>query len=495
MTVVTVSKVTGIAASVTGGASVTGVGVSPFSYLGFIATRGHAPTTYNAGAKNSMSRSRHIAMDNIPAIQLAFAGYNVASLGEAAAGANITYTASIEFPVGVTVTRVTFSGASSGVCTPGATLFSDLIALPATIPRGESFFVRMFATTTGGIPFSEGVGLNTVTSAVPVSGEWWALSSGAVTDDTGTLNNQNNQIAANAGMQVPLALIGYTSRNSILIVGDSRSIGAGLKENVCNAVGDGGNVGRCVGRGFAYCSVGAGGEQLATVSGSAFVQRRLLAAYCTHIVCAYGINDFQTGGLSAATTLTNLATFAASFNPIKPFIVCTVEPNTTSTDGWGTVANQSQVSSSANTQRILYNDSLRRGNYVTPIVRTADITSAVESGINSGTWAAAERSATDCSITSGAAVLTSTAVAQFTPDDVGKYVGVVGAGAAGATLVTYIKTYTSATSVTLNANAGTTVGPTATAYIGIPTSDGIHGTSISSGRIEKSTVFSVLDGF
>src|SRR4051812_31431045 len=34
-------------------------------YLGFVATRGHAPTTYNAGAKNSMSRSRHIAMDNI----------------------------------------------------------------------------------------------------------------------------------------------------------------------------------------------------------------------------------------------------------------------------------------------------------------------------------------------------------------------------------------------------------------------------------------------
>lgn len=465
-----------------------------FPYLGFVATRGHAPTTYNAGAKNSMSRSRHIAMDNISQIQLAFAGYSVGALGEGAVGANLTYTASIEFPVGVAVTRITFGSQSSGVCAPGTTLFSDMVNLPTPIPRGESFYVRMFITTTGGIPFSQAVGLNTPTGAVPASGEWWVLSSGAVTDNTGSLTNQNNGIAANAGMQVPLAILGYTNRHSMLIVGDSRTIGPQAQENVCNTVGDTGNIARSVGRQFAYCGVGAGGEQLAGAVGSQFSQRTLMAAYCSHIVCAYGINDFQTGGLSAATTLTNLASFAAKFNPTKPIIVCTVEPNTNSTDGWGTVANQSQVSGSANTQRVLYNDALRRGSYLTPIVRTADIANAVESAPNSGTWLPAERSAADCSITSGQAILTSTALAQFTPDDVGKYVSVVGAGPAGAALVASVITYTSATSVTLSANASTTVGPTATAYIGTPTSDGIHGSSISSARIERSTAFSVLAG-
>lgn len=478
-----------------GNAYIAPVSQAANAYMGFIATRGHAPTTYNAGAKNSMSRSRHIAMDNISAIQLAFSGWYVGAGGEVAVGANITYTASIEFPVGVAITRLTFTGSPSGVCTPLTTLYTDLVNLPSFIPRGQSFFVRMYATTTGGIPFSQAVGLNTPTGSVPASGEWWNLSAGAVTDDTGTINNQNNTVAANAGMQVPLALIGYTTRDSVLITGDSRTIGPQLQENVCNAVGDTGNVARSAGRQLAYCGVGAGGEQMAGVaSGSQFSQRLLLGAYCTHVICAYGVNDFYTGGLSAATTLTNLATFAAMFNPAKPFIACTVEPNTTSTNGWGDVAGQAQVSAPANTQRILYNDGLRRGNYVTPIVRTADNASAVESGINSGTWAPAERSATDCSINSGQAVLGSTSLAQFTPDDVGKYVSVVGAGAAGAALVTYIKTYTSATSVILNANAGTTVGPTATAYIGTPTSDGIHGTSVSSGRIERSTVYSILAG-
>lgn len=67
-----------------------------------------------------------------------------------------------------------------------------------------------------------------------------------------------------------------------------------------------------------------------------------------------------------------------------------------------------------------------------------------------------DRSGTDGAITTGTNAFSS-ASAGFTADDVGKTITVNGAGAAGATLVTTIAAYVSATAVTLSANAGTTV--------------------------------------
>jgi hypothetical protein len=62
----------------------------------------------------------------------------------------------------------------------------------------------------------------------------------------------------------------------------------------------------------------------------------------------------------------------------------------------------------------------------------------------------------NCSIASGTNTLT-IAGAAFTANDVGKNISVPGAGAAGATLVTYIASYISATQVTLVSNASTTL--------------------------------------
>lgn len=66
------------------------------------------------------------------------------------------------------------------------------------------------------------------------------------------------------------------------------------------------------------------------------------------------------------------------------------------------------------------------------------------------------RSVEDAAITSGTATLTS-ATASFGPGDVGKVVSVAGAGSAGATLASSITAVVNATTVTLAANASTTV--------------------------------------
>lgn len=70
----------------------------------------------------------------------------------------------------------------------------------------------------------------------------------------------------------------------------------------------------------------------------------------------------------------------------------------------------------------------------------------------------------DADITAGDATLTS-ALADFTVADVGKFIRVEGAGVAGADLVTTIASYTSESSVELAAAAGTTVSG-ASAYYG-----------------------------
>lgn len=66
------------------------------------------------------------------------------------------------------------------------------------------------------------------------------------------------------------------------------------------------------------------------------------------------------------------------------------------------------------------------------------------------------QSVTDGQITSGTAILTS-AAANFTVGDVGKYVWISGAGAAGVGLQSTILSFQSSTQVTINTNASTTV--------------------------------------
>jgi hypothetical protein len=68
-----------------------------------------------------------------------------------------------------------------------------------------------------------------------------------------------------------------------------------------------------------------------------------------------------------------------------------------------------------------------------------------------------QRTVTDAAITSGTAALTSPALAQFTASDVGRLAVIQGAGANGVVFAAGIRTRNSATSATLDANAGATV--------------------------------------
>jgi parallel beta-helix repeat protein len=99
---------------------------------------------------------------------------------------------------------------------------------------------------------------------------------------------------------------------------------------------------------------------------------------------------------------------------------------------------------------------------------TAQVTAGSLSSINAATFGLFSGVAADasCSIASGAAVLTALND-NWTAADVGKQIDVAGAGAAGATLRSRIKTYTNSKSITLWDNASTTVAASKTSAGGL----------------------------
>ncbi len=105
---------------------------------------------------------------------------------------------------------------------------------------------------------------------------------------------------------------------------------------------------------------------------------------------------------------------------------------------------------------LLFRD--RVHNRVTTVGLNKLLDATFKTGLTSPAWyiGLVTQSLTDGAITASAAVLTS-ASNPFAAGDAGRAIIVRGAGASGADLVTTILTYTNAGSVTLAANAGTTV--------------------------------------
>lgn len=446
-----------------------------------IASRGMINTGTSTTNKQVFGRSKHVALDDIDALALVYTAWYGPSGGqEIALGGDTTYKASIEFN-GV-LTQITFGGASVGTCLNGSRIESDMVQLPTTIKKGQSFYVRSFQSSAFGIVYQNTGGYCGVTQGASHESGEFETHGVTTTDRTGDLTTTTNQ--SNAVSFRPVAIIGYSSGVSMGLLCDSK--GGTVDSNapkMCDGFGLKGELEPIIGRLFATLNCGISGDTLTSIAGQANIARRLalLQSYCDVIVTQVGINDATINNRTSAQMITDLYTVAGLFAPL-PFYACTITPRSTSTDGWGTATNQ--TTDAKNSERIAYNLSLRQG-LKPPVTGMIELADLVESRRDSGKWKDAEKTSATFSITTGTAVLTDSA-SGFVPSDVGKYVSVVGAGAAGAVLTTYIIAYTNAGSVTLAANAGTTVGPTATGFVGLYTTDGIHPTPTAWEKIGQS---------
>lgn len=174
-----------------------------------------------------------------------------------------------------------------------------------------------------------------------------------------------------AGVFSPVAVLGLAAdgkiRRSVALQGDSTQAGSG----------DGGYGGALGGFGFralanqtqqmawdktrtpkmGFLTVAQGGETAsawATAQGS--VKRRALSEYATTVFDNYGTNDTGSGSAPVyASILANLNYYAGR----KKYFRATIDPKTTSTDGFKTVANQTIASTDAEADRRALNNCIK----------------------------------------------------------------------------------------------------------------------------------------
>lgn len=352
-----------------GGATSGGPSLVVPSYLGQVATGTYVADSLHASNTYGYGRNPHISQDNITSLQLVFGNWYLLTGAETNGTNTCAYTAAIEYPVGV-FTQVLFSGIAQGTVASGANLISD--ACSVSIPRGAKFWTRIWTFSSLGKVkyFQYYAGDGTAQCQLGTS----AIAIPDVTMGGGLVTNP-----ALAGTYVgPIAIIANTTRPSVGFYGDSIAVGRGDggDDTALQSYG-----GRCFGQYNAVMNVGRSGETLVDFIAS-HTKRVALAQYVSHLFLEYGLNDVVLSSRSAAQVQADTNTVLAYFTAVLKKAVGTLTPDTTSTDNWGSVANQTatafeSVRQAVNTQRI---STMPAG------VVTYDVCSLIEDTPGSGKW-------------------------------------------------------------------------------------------------------------
>lgn len=467
-------------------------------YLGFVSTHMIWPNNNQTANKQLFSISRHVARDDIDEVIFGYTNTMLSGLGgtELIPGYTTTIKFSVEYPLGSPPQLGSFSGGVLGtIATDGKIIFCTPLKLNTRIPRGAAYYVRTLQTSPNGIVYAAGRGASQ-SGAVASNGE--TITVGVTVTDY-TESNVVPNATSNFSMYGPCAIIGITTRPSFFVFGDSRVYGSGETPfyGGLNQFGACGIVERAVSRYAAICnpSIPSAKAVDAAATTSSYNIRGVLPQYASHFINELGINDCG-GGYTYAQLVANIRSMVAKFGN-KPTLLMTLDPSTSaSTDGWLTVANQT-TQATGETVRVTYNNMLSSGGLDGPFCGVIDTRAIYESAPNSGKFKAALRTFADGAMTAGSNILTS-ASANFTPDDRGCGVTVLGAGAAGAPLVGYISAVTNSTTVTIGnasfaaVNASTTVSG---ATWGYPlTVDGVHTTTQINRIQENDPCWQVIAG-
>lgn len=409
----------------------------------------------------------------------------------------ITVKASVEPPTSGSVTSgasaanypVTFGGAPTVTIAPGGFAVSDPV--PVRVAVGQWLYHRTYVS-------------------VASAGQKWPigtyLSTGLQGSNEGTLAGSDvtaatpptNTIPSNSGAGYgPVAIIGIPTTppgKCVAIDGDSIYFGSGEFLNDRGMA-----VRACDLQGIPYVQLAKPGEHGYDFVGVGQRQRMPLAAGCTHAVEGYGRNDYAAGQTAAQLQATRISIWTDLASRGIKVYAGTNPPKVTSTDAFVTTVNQTTFTTGVQeSARLTVNawlrdgapmlngapaatgsnapGTLRAGSAGHPLTDVWDVSAAIETSLNSGIWKGPTRSFTDGAMTSGTVTLTS-ATAAFTAADVGQSIYIAGAGAAGAALVTQIKTVANATTITVEGGTASTTVSGATVYIGVPTTDGVHPTA------------------
>lgn len=301
-------------------------------YLGQVGGQMKKPQSFAAaGSTQMMIRSPHWVRAGCTNPVFRFPNWYVSgtTFQETAPGGIATVSAAVEYPIGVTSTPIKWSGSSTHAIADGS-WGAESDACPVTIPPNSKVIIRTYYTNPAGLVFFSGTadGANNAELRFAVSG--LADQTTAVGTLTGGTFNPSNTYT-------PLIFAAQTTRPSILILGDSRAEGSQAGEGFVGTSSDKGNVARCIGPYFGYSDMSKASDTSTNFLASN-TQRLAQLAYFSHVINEYGVNGVTTAGTGAAE-YARCVSIKALLGGKKCFQT-TLEPWTTSSDGWTTGTGQ-----------------------------------------------------------------------------------------------------------------------------------------------------------
>ena len=286
---------------------------------------------------------------------------------------SITVTAAIEYPIGV-YHPATFNGRRSVEIAGGLTVQSDPVAV--RIPAGASFWTRTFVQVALGEVWPLGklgvVGSSSLDRSM-IGGP--SLTDFTLTDDAQTDFSNTRQFFG------PSGIVGIQETKSpvVAVVGDSIAAGLSASSNLSWATTalDGAQI--------PYIDVSMSSAQMDKWGLDTSRRRRAgLLSHATHVLSALGVNNLS--GAWPSPVQTQLQNMWAYFTSLGlPIVQTTLTPQTTSTDAWATVENQTLLDAGHEATRQSFNAYVRSS---PPLISGyLDIASYVESSLNSGKFA------------------------------------------------------------------------------------------------------------
>lgn len=337
-------------------------------YEGLVATRAGVLLGFGGNPK-IMSRSSHVAQTDIRQLKIAWANTYIGSSDdlEQTPTTTATLTASIEYPSGI-FSQILFNGLTSVIILPGQLVFSDYTFPKQLIPVNAIFWIRLFITSNG------------ATCVGYTSGRDSSLGDlcdlNASTDMTmgGSITNTG------ANWSCPFAIIGPTDAASVIAFGDSITYGSAdttsptdfRRGMICH--------------GFPSATLAFLNHGNSTIKASTYIAgcpaRLQVWKFASHVPDGLGRNDIAAGA-SAATLEASCRSIYAYLNPRTKVLRMTLIPDTTSSLGWQTDADQTPRSGEA--QRLQFNTDVRAGLYRITNFFESDF--ALESVSHGGFWA------------------------------------------------------------------------------------------------------------
>lgn len=320
------------------------------------------PINFLNTVTQTMSREAFYARASVTSLKLVFPNLYDISGSELGPGHTATITASIEYPVG-TFTQVKFGGSASGTIANLDILLSDYVNV--TIPKDAKFYVRSFYTNAAGILYWNTAWSDTADGdAMAYISPTDQTMSGTVTDDGGALGYG------------PCAIVANVSVSAVALIGDSITYGYGDSVDISRDVGA---IARSIGPTVPYINLGSPAERSTTYAVDNPIAMSLAEAYTNRAVIFLGTNDVN-AGTPAASVAAALSAIQSTIN--LPAWGATLPPNTTSSDSWATLGNQT----------VTANESIRTG--INGLVRGGvsgfsgffELADVLETARNSGFW-------------------------------------------------------------------------------------------------------------